>query len=228
MLAYVTTLTCSHRHLHRLSNCHLLAMLKDTSLSPLVCFLASLASCMHVQALRHLVSQSRQWHDGLTYSTLGQEVSLADLATTDCWAETCLRYTMPPTNHQINQHAWVSCHLMLSCSQAPCREPRTLIPSSQTACIDWLPLYTTSRGDMGRPSLYICQEWGSATVELGANCTHMACDTYRSTYIHILINSLIDISHGFSLMFKCTQSQDLHWSCSGLQRYGCVYQCASP
>ena len=103
---------------------------------------------------------------------------------------------------KINQHAWVLCHLMLSCSQAPCPEPRTLIPSSQTACIDWLPLYTTSRGEMGRPSLYICQEWGSATVELGANCTHMACDTCRYTYRHILINLLIDISHGFSLMFK--------------------------
>ena len=86
---------------------------------------------------------------------------------------------MPPMNHQTTQHAWVSRHLMLSCSQAPWPEPRTLIPSSQTACIDWLPLNTTSRGDMGRPSLYICQEWGSATIALGANCTHMACDTYH-------------------------------------------------
>ena len=63
---------------------------------------------------------------------------------------------------------------MFNCSQGPSPDPLTLMPSSQTACMDWLPLYSTSKGEMGRPSLYICQDGGSATAGLGANCTHMA------------------------------------------------------
>ena len=79
--------------------------------------------------------------------------------------------------HVLNEE-WAD--LMLSCSQAPLPAPLTLMPSSLTACVEWLPLYTTSRGDMGLPSLYICQDAASATSAEGANWTHMACSTHHS------------------------------------------------
>lgn len=68
---------------------------------------------------------------------------------------------------------------MLSCSQLPLPTPLTLMPSSDTACRERLPLYTTSSGEMGWPNLYICHDSGSATSVLGANWTHMACNLKR-------------------------------------------------
>lgn len=53
--------------------------------------------------------------------------------------------------------------LQPGCAHRMCRRVApsalsTLTPSSLTACSDWLPLKTTSMGEMGWPSLYSRQE----------------------------------------------------------------------
>jgi len=61
-------------------------IIEDISLSPLVYSLLVLqAVCMCKPYSIWFLSPGRQWHDGLTYSTLGQEVGLADLAVNECW-----------------------------------------------------------------------------------------------------------------------------------------------
>ena len=79
---------------------------------------------------------------------------------------------LPPTLNFVRSEV---AHLMLSCSFRPPSWPCTEIPSSPTACMDWLPLRTTSRGDMGDPSFHMRQEATSAVAASGCQSTQRAC-----------------------------------------------------
>ena len=53
----------------------------------------------------------------------------------------------------------------------------------------------TSRGEIGRPSLYICHVEMSVTSVFGENCTHTACSTcalFDLTHLSLEVSSVPD------------------------------------